>query len=258
MFANNPMKAKLRAGQPVFGVQIEIAAPELVEASGHLGFDWVFLDAEHGLLTESDVAHLVRAAESAGIVPIVRVPRNEPATILRYLETGALGIVVPQVNSGEEARAAVAAAKYPPVGQRGIGISRASGFGLRASRDEYRQWANAEMLVIALVENLRGVENLDAILAVEGLDVIFVGPADLAASLGVPIDFEHPEVRRTVDSILRRTLAAGRVAGVNTGPMGTRARQYVDEGVRCLVTGAWGLVAAGARSYLDAAREEKA
>src|SRR6185369_12607097 len=123
------MKAKLKAGQPVFGVQVDTDWPELVEVLGHLGYDWVFLDAEHGPLSEAAVVGLVRAAESAGITPVVRVPRNEPETILRYLETGVAGIVVPQVNSGDEARRIVQAVKYPPVGARGIGASRASGYG---------------------------------------------------------------------------------------------------------------------------------
>jgi 2-keto-3-deoxy-L-rhamnonate aldolase RhmA len=255
----NTMKAKLKAGQPVFGVQVDADWPELVEVLGHVGFDWVFLDAEHGPLSEATIVQMVRAAETAGITPVVRVPRNEPETILRYLETGVAGIVVPQVNSGEEARRIVQAVKYPPVGARGIGASRASGYGFKfGGGEEYRRRANAETIIIALLENVRGVENLDEILAVDGIDVVFVGPADLSASMGGEIGFEVPAVRQVVDEVLRRTIASGRIAGVNTGPAGSRARAYVDAGVLCLITGAWGLIGAGANAYLSAAREANA
>ncbi|MBV9544396.1 MAG: 2-dehydro-3-deoxyglucarate aldolase [Chloroflexi bacterium] len=250
----NTMKAKLKAGQPVFGVQIDTPWPELVEVCGHLGFDWAFLDAEHGPLAEADIAHMVRAAESAGITPVVRVPRNEPETILRYMETGVAGIVVPQVNSGEEARRVVAAVKYPPQGRRGIGSSRASGYGFGPPGDVYRSQVNDQTVVILLLENIRGVENLDEILAVDGVDVVFVGPADLSASMGGPIGLEEPSVQGVVDDVLERTIAAGRIAGVNTGPRGSRAREYADAGVLCLITGAWGLIGAGASAYLSAAR----
>jgi 4-hydroxy-2-oxoheptanedioate aldolase len=250
----NAMKARLRQGQPVFGVQIDAAWPEMVEVCGHLGFDWVFLDAEHGPLAEADIAHLVRAAESANVTPVVRVPRNEPQTILRYLETGVAGIVVPQINSGDEARHVVDAVKYPPLGQRGIGLSRASGYGFGPPGDEYRRLANEETIVIVLLENIRGVHALDDILAVDGVDVVFVGPADLSASMGGPIGLEEPSVQAVVDDVLARTIAAGRIAGVNTGPRGARASEYVQTGVRCLVTGMWSLIGAGATAYLDAAR----
>ena len=201
----NTMKAKLKAGQPVFGVQVDADWPELVEVLGHVGFDWVFLDAEHGPLSEATIVQMVRAAETAGITPVVRVPRNEPETILRYLETGVAGIVVPQVNSGEEARRIVQAVKYPPVGARGIGASRASGYGFKfGGGEEFRRRANAETIIIALLENVRGVENLDDILAVDGIDVVFVGPADLSASMGGEIGFEVPAVRKLVDEVLRQ------------------------------------------------------
>lgn len=250
------MKAKLASGQPVFGCQIEFASPDIVEALGYLGFDWVFIDAEHGAISEGECANLVRAADAAGITPIVRVPRNEHETILRYMETGVLGVVVPQINSGEEAQQAVDAIKYPPLGHRGIGVSRASEFGLKRSRDAYAEQANQETLFIALVENKRGVANLDEIMAVKGVDVILVGPADLAASMGLPINFDHPEVAAAVDGILTRVIADGRVAaGVNTGPRGARAAEYVHQGVRCCITGVWGLLSAGSRGYLDAAKQ---
>src|SRR3954454_633722 len=170
----NQMKRKLERGEPTLGVQIDTAWPELVEVLGHLGFDWVFLDAEHGPLSEADIAHLVRAAESADITPVVRVPRNEPETILRYMETGVAGIVVPQINSGDEARRVVESVKYPPWGKRGIGSSRAAQYGFGMAGDTYRQMANDETIVIALLENVRGVALLDEILAVEGIDVVFV------------------------------------------------------------------------------------
>ena len=250
----NEMKAKLKAGQPVFGVQVDSMTPEMVEVFGHLGFDWVFLDAEHGPLSEADIAHLARAAESANITAIVRVPRNEPETILRYIETGVGGIVVPQVNSGDEARRVVESVKYPPAGRRGSGALRSAGYGFRLAGEEYRSKANDEMIVIALLENIRGVRNLDEILEVDGVDVVFVGPGDLAGSMGIPMGSSDPELQRTIDDVLARTVASGKVAGVNAGPNGARARAYIETGVRCVVTSAWGLLGAGARAYLNGAR----
>jgi 4-hydroxy-2-oxoheptanedioate aldolase len=250
----NTLKSRLLAGEPAFGVQVDFAAPEIVEALGYLGFDWVFLDAEHGAISEEAALHMVRAAETAGIVPVVRVPRNEAATILRYLETGVMGVVVPQVGTAEEARRAVDAVRYPPLGRRGIGGSRASGFGFRQTLTEYRQQANEQLMVIPIIESAQGVAHLDEILTVDGIDAILVGPADLAASLGLPIDFRHPEVVRVVDDVLSRVCAAGRIAGVNPGSDGARARELTARGVRLFVTGVWAFLGAGARGFLDAAR----
>src|SRR5438067_1428762 len=144
----NTLKSKLAAGQPVVGPLLSFNSPELVEFLGLAGFDFVLIDAEHNLVDLDPCLQLVRAADAVGLTPLVRVPRNEPTTILAYLETGAQGIVVPHVRTADDAAAAVRAVKYAPVGRRSsAGSSRAAGYGLTQSAGEYFRAANEQTMV---------------------------------------------------------------------------------------------------------------
>jgi 4-hydroxy-2-oxoheptanedioate aldolase len=226
----NRMKQRIEAGEPAFGVSIQFPAPELVEMVGELGFDWVMLDGEHGTITHGNVGPMVLAAERRGITPIVRPERNDPGTINKYLDQGAQGVQVPHVNTAEEARAAVAACRYHPAGARGLGGGRMSDFGYGMATPEYVKVANARTLVCVQIEDVAAVENLDEILSVEGVDVFFVGPTDLAQSMGYPGGNSEPVVQETVRNVLGKIRAAGRVSGT-PGAAEAAKRNFEEHGV---------------------------
>ena len=225
----NRMKGKIEAGEPVFGVSVMFPSSEIVEMIGELGFDWVMLDGEHGSISPATVGSLVMAAEVRGITPIVRPAENNAALIGRYLDQGAMGIQVPQVNTKEEARAAVNACRYSPEGTRGLAGGRISDFGFGTSTAEHVKRANDNILVCVQIENVAAIDNLDEILTVDGVDVFFIGPTDLAQSMGHPGNNGHPDVQRVIAETLDRIHAAGKVSG--TPGAAEEAAKNVDMGV---------------------------
>ena len=213
MFTNR-FKESISAGRPVFGFYLHFPCPELVEFMGLAGFDYVFIDAEHFAFGLETTQALVRAAQLTGMTPIARVPKNDPELILGYLETGVQGIIVPHTNTADEARAAVQAVKYHPLGHRGAGsTSRAADYGLTQTAPEYFEEANRQTLVIALVEEKAGIENLHEIVTVEGVDAVSIGSGDLAMSLGYPGQANHPQVRPLVEQAKAQIKASGKALG---------------------------------------------
>jgi 2-keto-3-deoxy-L-rhamnonate aldolase RhmA len=250
----NSLKEHLAGEQAVIGPLLSFNSPELVEFCGHLGFDFVLIDAEHNLVSPETCQHLVRAAESAGIVPLVRVPRNEQATILPYLETGVLGVVVPHVRTREDAENAVRAVKYPPRGNRSAaGSSRPANYGLTQSPAEYFQAANTQTAIIALIEEAEGFRNLDEIGKVPDLDLLFFGDGDLAMDMGFPGQRDHPEVRRVVDDARARGLAANFKLGA-PATTGSNAASLVGAGYRFVLVPLISLLGQAGREFLDTAR----
>jgi len=207
----NKVKDMLAAGQVVYGVWLEWLEPDLVEFLGYLGFDYVMIDGEHTALDRVNATELIRACDVVDMVPIVRVRENRPSEILGYLEQGARGIYVPHVNTAAEARAIVDAVKYAPDGHRGAGSARGVRFGLTMSGPDYLRTANQETMVIALIEEARGIENLDEIIEVPGIDVFGIGDGDLSHTMGHPGDRGHADVRRVVDDAESRIARAGKV-----------------------------------------------
>jgi len=212
----NTTKRKLRDGGCAFGVFIPMAAPRLVEWAGLAGFDYVLIDAEHGPIEPAACEDLVRAAECMNITPIVRVPENNDKLILRYLDVGVQGVMVPQVNTVEDAEQAVQAVKYAPLGRRGLAGSRAASYGYRTSLAEYTRLSNDETMVLVQIENINAMPQLDRILRVEGIDVFELGQADLSQSMGFPGETGRPEVVAAIDAIVRRVLDAGKLIGDTT------------------------------------------
>ncbi|UTW10824.1 HpcH/HpaI aldolase family protein [Marinobacterium rhizophilum] len=208
MLQLNPLKQKLAAGEAVCGMLNSVPSPWLVEMLGYAGYDFVVLDMEHLSVNPETLEHMIRAAESAGIAALVRVPGVDPGAIGRALDAGAQGIVVPRVNDASEARAVVAAARYQPQGQRGVTGGRTTGFGTLPLAD-YLARANAETLVVLMIESRAGVENLDAIVQVPGVDWILEGALDLALSLGVGPDAQHPQVQQAIARVAQQTRRAG-------------------------------------------------
>jgi 2-keto-3-deoxy-L-rhamnonate aldolase RhmA len=204
----------LRENRPLVGFFTGIASPALVEMAGYANFDFVVIDNEHGPASIETTEHMIRAARCAGIVPLVRVSGANPQEILRTLDVGAAGVQVPQVNTAEQARVVVDAAKFPPLGNRGVAYSpRAGGYGFFGGPGHI-QTSNEHTVVITHIETAEAVSNLDAMLKVPGIDVLFVGPSDLSVSMGYPGNPGHPEVQATIAGCLKRIAAAGITPGV--------------------------------------------
>ena len=220
MITTNRMKAKIRSGEPAFGVSVTFPAPEIVEMIGDAGYDWVMIDAEHGSHAPEDVYAMAVACEQHGITPIVRPQVNQPDVILRYMDRGAMGVQVPHVNTREEAERAVRSVKFHPDGDRGLGGGRKT-YGM--STTEFIEASNRETLVCVQIEHMEGIENLDEILTIEGVDVFFIGPSDLSQSMGYPGQRTHPEVQKVVNGALEKIHAAGKASGTPGGPAETAA-----------------------------------
>jgi 2-keto-3-deoxy-L-rhamnonate aldolase RhmA len=200
MVFRNRVKEMLKDGEVTVGAWVNFGTPDSSEILAHMGLDWLVFDTEHGPWTIETVQQQIQATARTEVVPIVRVAWNDPVMIKRVLDIGAYGVIVPWVNTKEDAVKAVRAARYPPRGIRGCGPRRAALYGLR--RREYLDVADDLVMVIVQVETEEAVNNLEDILSVEGIDAIFVGPADLASSLGLLGQPRHPKTLKTIDRIL--------------------------------------------------------
>ena len=203
---NSTVKRKLMAGETVFGSFFKVYSPTIAELYGLAGFDFLILDAEHGCLSHGQIENLVRTCELMGMSSVVRTPDAEEANILHVLDSGASGIQVPSLKSAADVREVIRKAKYWPLGERGSARAcRAAGYGTMA---DYEQRANAETLVSVHVENKEMVEDIEALCQIDELDVLFIGPGDLSASLGHPGNASHPDVVAAIDRVIE--VAAGR------------------------------------------------
>lgn len=234
------LKARLRAGDTLFGLFLGIPSAALAEMAGWAGFDYVIVDTEHGSGDVEAAASMVRAAEAGGTEAVIRVAAGARERILRALDTGASGVQVPMVQSREEAEGVAAAAHYPPAGVRGIAFSiRGAHYGLTPP-GVYFQRAQ-EILVSIQVETRRGMERLDEIAQVPGIDVLFVGPTDLAQNLGHPGELTHPEVEAAVGRIFEAAQRAGKFPGILVNDVMT-AKRWMARGARFLAGNGVGLV----------------
>jgi 4-hydroxy-2-oxoheptanedioate aldolase len=249
----NHVKAKLAQNQPVFGVFVSSPDPRLIELCGLAGFDYVVIDAEHSPISERECEQLVRACELSGLTPIVRIPDNTPKVILRYLDVGAMGIMVPQVRSVAEAEAAAKAARHFPLGDRGLAPGRMTGYGSRATLREQADWVNRETMVIVQIEHRDAVQQLDGLLEVEGIDAFEMGQADLSQSLGLPGQPDHPLVREYIDRTIQTVIGRGRVLGDTTNDPRT-ALALLDQGFRMVACHLHKLVIQGGQDFVKQVR----
>jgi 2-keto-3-deoxy-L-rhamnonate aldolase RhmA len=204
------IRNKLDAGGRAFGATLQLPSPEVVEIAGYAGLDYVWIDAEHGTMDLGDISQMVRAADAVGIDAIVRVPDHNPSFIQRVLDTGAAGIIAPHVRNAEEAAAIVAAAKFAPEGIRGAcPATRSVGYLTFEWPSDYRR-LNADVLVLGLIEDAEGVENVEAIAQESGIDGLLFGPVDLSQALGLDGDIQHPEIEKAH----RRVVTAVKEAGI--------------------------------------------
>jgi 2-keto-3-deoxy-L-rhamnonate aldolase RhmA len=225
----NTLKARLKSGEATLGSWVSVAHPTVAEVMGLAGYDWLLIDMEHGIIGIEMVQNLVQAIQLTPAAPLVRVPWNDAVAIKQVLETGPVGLLVPQVNTPAEAARAVQAASYPPRGIRGIGCQRPAGFG--AWFDEYLRKANGELLIGVQIEHVRAVENIREILAVEGVDLVFVGANDLSASMGLLGQTQDPRVQEAISLVLSQANAAGVPSGLMAADP-EEANRRIDEGVQ--------------------------
>jgi 2-keto-3-deoxy-L-rhamnonate aldolase RhmA len=241
----NRAKRKVLQGE-VATVVAGHANTDMIDFLGQFGLDGVWLEGEHGPLSWEQIGDMSRACDLWGMSSVTRINSNEPGPIMRALDRGTSGIVVPHVNTAEAARQVVQAAKYAPIGQRGMFGGRRS-YGV----SDYFQRANDDTLLVVLIEEIEAVRNLSAILTVDHIDVFFVAPSDLAQTMGHIGNHTHPEVQTTIDRALAQIIEAGRVAGTLVN--NDNVERYIDAGVRFVMTSWTSWVAQGAKTFLQKA-----
>src|SRR5438093_4379594 len=241
----NRVKQALAAGK-VATILSGTNDPDLIDQLGTLDVDGIWLEGEHGGVDYADLGNLTRACDLWGKTSVVRVMDNDYATIYRTLDRGAQGICVPHVNTRAEAEAVVEAAKFAPLGKRGMFTSR-QGFGV----GDYFKTANAQSLLIVLIEDIVAIKALDEILKVEHIDVFFVAPNDLATSMGHIGKMGHPDVQQTIDGAIGKIVGAGRTAGMLVS--NANVERYTRMGVRVVMTSFFPWIQAGARELMERA-----
>jgi 2-keto-3-deoxy-L-rhamnonate aldolase RhmA len=232
----NALKRKLKSGKVSIGTWISIGHPDVAEILAGVGFDWLLFDMEHAPLTFETMHQMMQAMGGSETAPLVRVARNDSHLIGQALDGGAHGVMVPLVNTAEEARRAVAACKYPPEGVRGMGPRRASDYGRRF--DDYMRRANREVIVIVQIETPEAVENIDAIVSVKGVDVAAIGPGDLSKTMGC---FENrqsnKEYQQALDRVVRSCKRHGVVASMAYVTQPEQVRESIRRGFRFIGLG---------------------
>ena len=228
---------KQRLGSTLRGTFLNLGSPLSARMAAQSGFDWVLIDLEHGAGSESTLQSMLLAIEGSPCSPIVRVVSNNQDSVKRALDLGAVGVMLPYVSSSEEAEAAVSFTRYPPAGCRGVASSTiATGFGMRTN--EYHREAPQSVLTVVQIETRQAVDNADAIAAVEGVDVLFVGPLDLSFNLGCPKQFDHPDMRAATDRVIAACRSNGKAAGILSTP--ERVNAHVEQGFTFVAVGSDG------------------
>lgn len=239
------LKQKIAAGQLTIGSWITIGHPTVAEIMAKAGFDWLVIDMEHSALSIAQCQELIRVIDLCGVPPLVRVGENQPLLIKQAMDAGAHGVIVPMVNSSQDAQQAVMSVKYPPVGKRGVGLARAQGYG--ASFQEYKKWQEKETIVIVQIEHIQAVENCFEILSVDGVDAFLIGPYDLSASMGIPGEFSDARVSAALQKVKddssrsnRKVVAGYHVVSSNPGLVEEKIKEgykFISFGVDFLFLG---------------------
>lgn len=234
----NRMKEQLLAGKVVLGAQLRFGSAAIAELFGYAGFDYVVFDSEHAPQTPVGIQQQIQAVAATPATPIVRLLKNDPDLMRPFLDMGAWGMLAPFVNTAEEARLGARALRYPPVGTRGYGPARASRFGFDP---DYFQAANENMVYLPIIEDERAVRNIDALLAVAGVDSFVIGPVDLSISLGLPMQFDHRKFKEAIRTIIQAAQGARKPLGtaIYGGDMFNpdTYKRFVDQGFTLLLIG---------------------
>ncbi|NLL61814.1 MAG: aldolase [Candidatus Atribacteria bacterium] len=227
----NRLKDALKNGKTVFGPFLKFTDPAVVEIMGFAGFDFVIIDQEHGPISIETAQNMIRAAESVNISPIIRVAKNDESLILRALDIGAQGVEIPQINCKDDAILAVNSVKYSPQGCRGVcRYVRAANYS-SMDRFKYFESANKDTMIIIHIEGVKGISNLDEILSVPGIDVVFIGPYDLSQSLGIPGKVHDPIVEEKMQEVILKCRQQKVGVGTFTDDVQT-AKKWVSLGVQ--------------------------
>lgn len=235
----NKIRAMLREGQIAYGTCMCAFSPNLVELAGFCGYDWCRIDNEHAWRQDETLEHMIRAAVVADIVPLVRIDRDDPYLIRKVLEIGAGGLIVPAIHSADEVRAVVAASKFPPRGGRGISSNCFSGHYGTVPGGEWIRWSNEEPLIGVMIETRDAVNEVEEIMAIEGLDFVLFGPADYSMSIGLPTPSkEHPDVQEAIRRTGAAALAHGKHAMIGiSAPWDEQAAKYSGLGYHMIEIG---------------------
>lgn len=207
------IREKVLSGELMSGTFLNLGSSLTAEMAGQAGFDWLLIDLEHGAGDRHELLFQLQAIESTPAAPIVRIAWNDPVLFKRVLDLGPSGIMVPYIQSAEEARRAVAAMRYPPAGVRGVAsMNRACSFGL--GFDEYFRCAGSQLLTVVQIETPASIDHAEEIAGVDGVDVLFVGPLDLSVNLGIACQWDHPTIRAAFAKVVSACRKAGKVAGM--------------------------------------------
>jgi 4-hydroxy-2-oxoheptanedioate aldolase len=245
------MKEKIARGEPVLGCSVMFPSPQVVEMLGFAGFDWVLIDCEHGSIGLGDVELMAMACDAVGITPIARPKTNSSSDIQSVMDRGVMGVQLPHINTADDARRAVAAVKFGPGAARGLAAgTRPDRWGLGARMPDFAAQANAQSLVCVQLEHAAAIDNIEAILAVEGIDVFFIGPSDLSQSMGYPGNPKAPPVAKAIDAALARIVATGHTPGMPA--TAETLGEVTGKGCKYIYTHLPRLLGAGASTFLNA------
>jgi len=232
VFENN-FRKRVCAGESLVGAIVSLNSPQVAEIMADAGFDWLFVDAEHGAYGPLAVEALIQAVGNQ-MPCLVRIPVHEESWIEKMLDIGASGIIAPQVNTVEQAQQVVNYAKYPPLGERGVGVARAQRYGARFA--DYLEHANESLLTVIQIEHIDAVANVRELAAVGGVDALFIGPYDLSMSMGIPGQVADPKVRECIAEVLEVCREAGKIPGI-FGLQSDAVRRYREQGFSLLGLG---------------------
>lgn len=233
---NNTLRKRIKGGELTLGSWITIGHPNVAEILANAGFDWLVIDIEHNPIDISMVQTLITTIQSKGVAAFVRVSKNEEVVIKHVLDAGADGIIVPMICSKADAVQAVDYAKYPPIGKRGVGLARAQQYG--TGFEAYKKWVAEDLVVIAQIEHIDGIKNLEEIISVDGIDGTIIGPYDLSGSMGMPGEFEKPVVKEALAKYIEICKAHKFPMGfhvVNADP--AKIQEKIGEGYRFIAYG---------------------
>lgn len=230
---NLGLRQRLLEGDLVLGTILSLNSPDVAEILSRIGFDWLFIDAEHSTLDPHDLKALFQAAGDS-LPCVVRIPALEEIVVKKTLDAGAAGLLVPQVNNAGQVEQLVKWGRYYPTGSRGLGFGRAQGYGLKVS--EYLGTANENILLSVQAESAEAVKNIESIVRVPGLDAVLVGPYDLSASMGLPGQVNHPDVQAAIQRVARACFAARMPVGI-FGMTAEAVQPYMAQGFRFIVCG---------------------
>ncbi len=251
----NKLKEKLIEGKEMVTLCLLKGYAPLVEIAGIGGFDGIIFDAEHSTLSQSECEEMIRACEAVDTVPIIRTRKNEHELILRYLDAGAMGILVPNIRTKVDAENAVRAVKYFPRGDRGLSTVRANYYDMGLPKKEYIEFANEQTVVFIMVENIDAVNNLKDILEVDGIDGMMIGTTDLSLSMGYPGQPNHPDVKEAVNKALTIGLNSGKAVGTMLRP-NESVKDIFNAGYRMLTASGLGFYKDGVKNFIKAVKGE--